>query len=551
MLAAFGRPNSPGIAVRKQLVRAAQLAYAWRVEEAFGFDTRVLDRARASRDARFDGKFFIAVTSTKIYCRPVCKVRDAKRSNIRYYPTAAAAAEAGFRPCLRCRPEAAPGTPAWLGTLGVVRRGLRLIEEGVLDDRSVEEMADRLGIGARHLHRLFVQHLGASPIAVAQTRRLHFAKRLLDETRLPITSVAMAAGFGSIRRFNDVFRKTYRRPPREIRKLRATEVQEADKDEVVLRLAYRPPYDWAQIRGFLAARAIARIEVAQDGGYARTVATPEGGWAIVQVRHVEGEHALELRVTCANATSLLHLSSVARRVFDLTSDPATIDFALEGDRVLAPLVRRRPGLRIPGVWDPFECAVRAIVGQQVSLPAGLTLVGRLVERAGRPIATPVAGLTHLFPAPAELLDADLRGLGLTGGRIAALEGLARAIVDGMVDFSAGADEVTRQLTSIRGIGAWTAQYVALRALGEPDAFPSADLVLRRVAADADTPLSTSALEKRSEAWRPWRAYAAIHLWTAAHDRRHKNRNKLVSRTAASPNTERQRSRPGGLAALRG
>jgi AraC family transcriptional regulator of adaptative response / DNA-3-methyladenine glycosylase II len=551
MLAAFGRANASDISVRKQLVRAARPAYACGVEENFGFDTRVLDRARASRDARFDGKFFIAVTSTRIYCRPVCKVRDAKRSNIRYYPTAAAAAEAGFRPCLRCRPEAAPGTPAWLGTLGVVRRGLRLIEDGILDERSVEEMADRLGIGARHLHRLFVQHVGASPIAVAQTRRLHFAKRLLDETRLPITSIAMAAGFGSIRRFNDVFRKTYRRPPREIRKLRAAEVPEADKDEVVLRLAYRPPYDWKQIRNFLAARAIPRIEVAHAEGYARTVATPEGAWAIVQVRHVEGEHALELRVTCANATSLLQLSSVARRVFDLASDPATIDLAFADDPVLAPLVSRRPGLRIPGVWDPFECAVRAIVGQQVSLPAGLTLVGRLVERAGRPIATPVAGLTHLFPTPSAVLAADLSGLGLTGGRIDALRGLATTIVEGALNFSGAAEDVVRQLTSIRGIGVWTAQYVALRALGEPDAFPSADLVLRRVAADTDKALSASALEKRSDAWRPWRAYAAIHLWAAAHDRAQKRKRVTATRTARRPQTDRPRTRPVAVASLRG
>jgi AraC family transcriptional regulator of adaptative response / DNA-3-methyladenine glycosylase II len=513
------------------------------VEKIFGFDTRVLDRARASRDARFDGKFFIAVTSTRIYCRPVCKVRDAKRSNIRYYPTAAAAAEAGFRPCLRCRPEAAPGTPAWLGTLGVVRRGLRLIEEGVLDERSVAEMAERLGIGARHLHRLFVQHLGASPIAVAQTRRLHFAKRLLDETRLPITSIAMAAGFSSIRRFNDVFRKTYRRPPREIRKLRSAELREAGGEEVVLRLSYRPPYDWSHLLHFLAARAITRIEVADNERYARTVATPGGGWAIIQVRNIDAEHALEFRVSCADATSLLHLSSVARRVFDLASDPATIGLAFENDPVLAPLVRRRPGLRIPGVWDPFECAVRAIVGQQVSFRAGITLVSRVVERAGRAISTPIDGLTHLFPSPVALMSANLGGLGLTGGRIDAIKKLASAVVEGKVDFSVTAEDVIGQLTSIRGIGPWTAQYVALRALGEPDAFPSTDLVLRRVASDTHRTLSPSRLEERSEAWRPWRAYAVIYLWTAA--------LKSGTRLAAAPADTRRRVRPSGIALLRG
>jgi len=489
------------------------------VEKIFGFDVRTLDRARASRDARFDGKFFIAVTSTGIYCRPVCKVRDAKRSNIRYYPTAAAAAEAGFRPCLRCRPEAAPGTPAWLGTLGVVRRGLRLIEEGMLDDRSVEEMAQRLGIGARHLHRLFVQHLGASPIAVAQTRRLHFAKRLLDETRLPITSIAMAAGFGSIRRFNDAFRRTYRRPPRELRKLRSAEVREAGRDEIVLRLAYRPPYDWTDLHRFLATRAIRGMEAVDERSYARTVATPDGGWAIIQVRPIDGEDALEFRVACADASALLHLSAVARRVFDLASDPATIRTALEPDAVLGPLLMRRPGLRIPGVWDPFECAVRAIIGQQVSFAAGLTLLRRVVERAGTPIATPIKGLTHLFPPPVSLMTADLRGLGLTGSRIEAVRRLATVIVEGTLDFGACVEEVVHELTRIRGIGPWTAQYVALRALGEPDAFPSEDLVLRRTASDPGATLTAPALEKRSESWRPWRAYAAIHLWTAAADER--------------------------------
>lgn len=547
MLAVFGRANAFDISVRKQLVHDRLLSYAYAVEEIFGFDTRALDRARASRDARFDGKFFIAVTSTKIYCRPVCKVRDAKRSNIRYYPTAAAAAEAGFRPCLRCRPEAAPGTPAWLGTLGVVRRALRLIEEGVLDDRSVVEMAERLGIGARHLHRLFVQHLGASPIAVAQTRRLHFAKRLLDETGLPITSIAMAAGFRSIRRFNDVFRKTYRRPPREVRKLRSAEGHEAGGDEVVLRLSYRPPYDWARLHHFLAARAIAQIEATDKERYARTVATPGGGWAVIQVRNIDAEHALEFRINCAEATSLLHLSGVARRVFDLASDPVTIGLAFGDDPILAPLVARRPGLRIPGVWDPFECAVRAIVGQQVSLPAGLTLVGRIVERAGRPISTPVNGLTHLFPTPVALMSADLGALGLTGSRIDAIKKLASAVVEGTLDFSAAAEDVVGQLTSIRGIGPWTAEYVALRALGEPDAFPSADLVLRRAASDSDRTLSASALERRSEAWRPWRAYAVIHLWTAALATRQNNAKKRGAWSVVPRGDTRRRIRPSGIA----
>jgi len=335
------------------------------MSEIIGFEARALDRARISRDPRFDGKFFIAVTSTGIYCRPVCPVRSPKRANIRYYPTAAAAAEAGFRPCLRCRPEAAPGTPAWLGTSAVVRRALRLIDEGLLDRSSVDDLSMHLGIGSRHLHRLFVQHIGASPIAVAQTRRLHFAKRLLDDTSLPITEIALAAGFGSLRRFNSAFLETYGRAPRELRKKRAGHAADVG-NEVVLRLAYRPPYDWEQIRDFLAARAVPGVERVDDSGYSRTVATTNAH-AIIHVQPVEHADALELRVRSAASAALFHISSTVRRMFDLSADPSRIAATFASDPLLKPLVKRRPGLRIPGAWDPFECTVRAIVGQQVSV----------------------------------------------------------------------------------------------------------------------------------------------------------------------------------------
>ena len=269
---------------------------------------------------------------------------------------------------------------------------------------------------------------------------------------------------------------------------------------------------------FLAARALPAIEIGDDQSYARTVRMPNGGWAVIQMRPIAGEDALEFRARGADTSALPHLSSVARRIFDLGADPATIVSALQPDAILGPLVKRRPGLWIPGVWDPFECAVRAIVGQQVSLLAGITLVTRLVQRAGQAIATPIEGLTHLFPRPSDVVAADLGGLGLTGGRITALKEVAAAIVDGTLDFSTSTDEVVGQLTRIRGIGPWTAQYVALRALGAPDAFLCSDLVLRRIAAgNSEETLTPSALEKRAEAWRPWRAYAAIHLWAAAVD----------------------------------
>jgi AraC family transcriptional regulator of adaptative response / DNA-3-methyladenine glycosylase II len=354
------------------------------MDAILGLDRRALDRARVSRDPRFDGKFFIAVTSTRIYCRPVCPVPSPKMANVRYYATAAAAAEAGFRPCLRCRPEAAPGTPAWLGTSAIVRRALGLIHDGVLDETSVDALAARVGIGPRHLHRLFVQHVGASPIVVAQTRRLHFAKRLLDETSLPMTEIALAAGFGSLRRFNHAFHTTYRRAPRELRRRRRGDSDAEGGGEVVLRLAFRPPYDWAQVRDFLAARAVTGVERVDARGYARTVAADRGGHAIVCVRPLDAEHAFELSVRGAAPAALFALSSAARRTFDLAADPARIAIALSADALLAPLVERRPGLRIPGAWDPFECAVRAVLGQQVSVAAARTLAARLVARAGRP-----------------------------------------------------------------------------------------------------------------------------------------------------------------------
>jgi AraC family transcriptional regulator of adaptative response / DNA-3-methyladenine glycosylase II len=313
-------------------------------------------------------------------------------------------------------------------------------------------------------------------------------------------------------------------------------------DEVVLRLAYRPPYDWTHLHRFLASRAIPHVERIADRSYARIVATPAGGWAIVQVRPADGENALEFRVSGADPMALLQLSSVARRVFDLAADPATIAAAFAGDSVLAPLVERRPGLRIPGVWDEFECAVRAIVGQQVSFAAGLTLVRRLVERAGQPIPSPIDGLTHVFPAPRAIIAADLGGLGLTANRIGALKALAAAIVDGTLNFGAGVEEVTAKLMQIRGIGAWTAHYVALRALGDPDAFPSGDLVLRKAASASNGTMSASALDRRAETWRPWRAYAAIHLWSAATYGRPMRKGNLASLVNPRIRSQRRRSK---------
>ncbi len=491
----------------------------WRMFELMinnlSLDARALDRARISRDPRFDGKFFIGVKTTGIYCRPICPSRTSNSRNVCYYATAAAAAEAGFRPCLRCRPEAAPGTPAWQGTSAVVRRALRLIDEGFLDGASIDDLANKLGLGSRHLRRLFMQHVGASPISFAQTRRLQFAKRLLDETNLPVTEIALAAGFGSLRRFNTAFRQNYGRAPRELRKnLRAHTATDVE-DEVILRIAFRPPYDWEQVRDFLAAHAIPGVERVDEHGYSRTL-RGDVGPSIICVRPLNGEDALELRVQGAVPAALFQISLAARRVFDTSADPALTTFAFRSDALLGPLVARRPGLRIPGAWDPFECTVCAVLAQDVGIASGRTLAGRIVDRMGQRIKNPGAGLTSLFPTPTALANADLNGLGLPKARVATLQELARSVIKGELDFGESTKCTVTALSKLPGIGPSTAEYVALRALGEPDAFPAHDSDLRQVVGIA-RPLSALELEARAEAWRPWRSYAALHLWSAIAD----------------------------------
>jgi AraC family transcriptional regulator of adaptative response / DNA-3-methyladenine glycosylase II len=482
------------------------------VEAVSGLTRDVLDRARRSRDARFDGRFFIAVRSTRIYCRPICPSRFSNDSNVRYYATAAEAAGAGYRPCLRCRPEAAPGSPAWTGTSAVVQRALRLIQDGALDHASLSSLATRLGIGVRHLSRLFAQHVGASPATVARTRRLHFAKRLLDDTRLPITDIAHAAGFGSIRRFNDAFRETYRKSPRELRKGKRIGIDESEGAEIALRLAYRPPYDWGYMQSFLAANAISGVEVVTADHYSRAAPTPSG-YAVLQIRPVAHAHALEVGIKRAMPAELPALLSSVRRMFDLTADPTRIAAAMHYDRLLQPLLDRRPGLRIPGTWNAFECSVCAIVGQRGSI-AGRGFLKRLVERFGKPIDALGADVHYLFPTAAVLADANLDDLGLSRPRCEALRQLARGVCDKRIRFDATAEEISRMLCELPGVGRWTAGYVELRGLGEPDAFPFGDLLLRRLASTGSKPLTAMALEERVEGWRPFRGYAVFHLWAS-------------------------------------
>jgi AraC family transcriptional regulator of adaptative response / DNA-3-methyladenine glycosylase II len=376
-------------------------------------------------------------------------------------------------------------------------------------------LANRLGIGVRHLSRLFAQHVGASPATVAQTRRLHFAKRLLDDTSLPITDIAHASGFGSIRRFNDVFRETYQRSPRELRKRRRTGCGESSNAQITLRLAYRPPYDWGHLHAFLAMDAIRGAEAVTDSGYARAAQTPSGH-AVLQIRPLADVNALEVRIQGALPAELPPLLSSVRRMFDLTADPGRITAALGNDALLRPLVTRRPGRRIPGTWDPFECSVRAIVAQHGSVQVQTSQLRRLVERFGKPIECVVADIRRLFPTPAVLADANLDELGLSCNRREALRRLARGVCDKVIRFDAPGEAISRMLCELPGVGRWTAGYVELRGLGEPDAFPFGDLLLRRLASSGEKALTPLALEERAECWRPFRGYAVFHLWAADH-----------------------------------
>jgi AraC family transcriptional regulator of adaptative response / DNA-3-methyladenine glycosylase II len=475
-------------------------------------DDAVCYRALLTRDARFDGRFFVAVRTTGIYCRPICPARTPKRENVTFYRCAAAAEAAGFRACRRCHPEASPGTPAWNGTSAVVSRALRLIEDAALDVDHGETFAARLGLGGRQLRRLFQRHLGVSPAEIARVRRAHFAKTLIDGSALPMSEVALGAGFRSIRQFNHAIRRAFGRSPRELRRVRRSPTGEV---QLVLRLAYRPPFDWRSLVDFLRRRATPGVESVEGEIYRRTFESEDVPGTLT-VLPIAGQNRVELHVEISTMTDLMRIVERVKRVFDLNADPATIQAALSGDPRLQRLVNARPGLRVPGAWDGFELAVRAILGQQVSVAAATTLAGRLAKRFGRPLERPVGSLTHLFPTAETLSRGDLQAIGLTNARAETIRGLAVAVVRGRLrlEASLGLDDAVQRLSALPGIGEWTAQYVALRAFGEPDAFPAGDLGLRRALAD-DTGLpSTPLVSRMAESWRPWRSYAAVHLWTS-------------------------------------
>jgi len=479
-------------------------------------------RIISQRDARFDGRLFTGVKTTGIYCRPVCPARTPLSKNVAFYPSAAAAHEAGFRPCLRCRPETAPDLGAWRGASNTVSRALGLIELGALDEADVEALADRLGVGERHLRRLFREHLGASPVAVAQTRRVLLARQLITETKLPLSEIAFASGFGSIRRFNETFLALYGRAAGDLRRSSSPETPiPSAGGRIELLLRYRPPYDWDAMLAYLTLRAIPGVETVQGGVWRRTISLG-GHTGTVAVEPGPGD-ALQATIAFPRLSSLPEIIARLRRVFDLAADPAAIGADLSADPALAPLLGARPGLRLPGAWDGFELAIRAILGQQITVPSAIRLAGKLTAAYGRTLERPVDGLTHLFPEPEAIANEDLAALGLMpGARARALSAVARAVIADPNLFSATRDleEATARLCAIPGVGPWTAQYIALRQMREPDAFPAADVGLMRALEDAEGRRPTAAeLARRAEAWRPWRAYAAQHLWTAGAARR--------------------------------
>ena len=473
-------------------------------------------RAVAAHDARFDGAFFIGVTSTGIYCRPVCRVKTPRRENCRFFAHASQAEGAGFRPCLRCRPELAPQTLAWSAqdaSALLAQHAARLLDSpDAWGDEvpSVAGLAARLGVSDRHLRRVFEAELGVSPMDWLQTRRLLAAKQLLADTRLPVAQVALAAGFASLRRFNAAFAAQYRMSPTALRR----DGSEAKPgDGIAVTLGYRPPYDVREMLQFLQQRGIAGVEQIDQSTHtvARTLRLDDDTRGWIACRFEPEQHRVQVRVAESLAPQLPRVIARVRAWLDLDADPAAIHAVLGADfPALA-------GLRVPGALDGFELAVRAVLGQQVTVAAARTLTTRLVERFGTPLATPIDGLTRLFPTPATLAAAtgdELGQLGLVRQRQAAIHALAQAVSSGHISLHAGADVAATMdaLKALPGIGAWTADYIALRALRWPDAFPSGDVALQKALSPDGQRLTARAAEGRAERWRPWRAYAVIRAW---------------------------------------
>jgi AraC family transcriptional regulator of adaptative response / DNA-3-methyladenine glycosylase II len=466
-----------------------------------------LYRALSARDSRFDGVFFVGVTSTGIYCRPICPARTPRRANCRFFASAHEAEQGRFRPCLRCRPELAPGLAPVDDAQRIAHAVVEHLDDGTVDaTANLDALAERFQLSSRQLRRIVHKELGVAPIQLVLTRRLLLAKQLLTETALPVTEVAFASGFSSLRRFNDAFRRRYAMPPTRLRR-RVGADGGAPASTLTLRLSYRAPYDWAGVLGFLRARQLAGVEWVTDDAYARTVRLgAHTGW--IRITRAKDGAALSLEIAQSLTPALPALLRRVRALFDLEARPDVIARHLRKDRVLAPLVAANPGLRVPGAFDGFEMAVRAILGQQITVKAATTIAGRLTGALGEPIATPHALLTHLSPARVD----DLAALGIPGARCKSLIALAAAHVSGALALDGGArpdlDATLARLVALPGIGPWTAHYIAMRALRWPDAFPRGDVAILGSLGGV-TAVEADAM---SRAWQPWRSYAVLHLW---------------------------------------
>jgi AraC family transcriptional regulator, regulatory protein of adaptative response / DNA-3-methyladenine glycosylase II len=468
-------------------------------------------QAVLTRDARFDGRFFVAVRSTRIYCRPICRVKTPLRKNCTFYTHEAEAEVAGYRPCKRCRPELAPGNSAMEVSSQLARATAACINQDFLADHSLEELATKLEITDRQMRRVFQEEFGVSPIEYWQTQRLLLAKQLLTDSRLPVASVALASGFQSLRRFNVALKERYRMTPTELRKKQAHQPI-AESSEFSFRLGYRPPFDWNYLLGFLSRRAIPQVEAVEDGAYFRTVRISRHSkeyTGFLEVRHQPEERMISVRLSDTLIPVCPMILERIRRVFDLEADPVAIGL------VLGSLAKPRPGLRVPGSFDGFEMSMRAILGQQVSVAGARTLAGRLVACFGARITVPAPSLSYLFPKPDRIAKASLQEitqLGITSQRAKTLIAMAQAISSRDLILEPGnrVEGTLKKLRQIPGIGEWTAQYIAMRSLSWPDAFPHTDLGICKALAETN-PKKILAL---SEKWRPWRAYAALHLWSS-------------------------------------
>jgi AraC family transcriptional regulator of adaptative response / DNA-3-methyladenine glycosylase II len=469
-------------------------------------------RAVQGRDPRFDGWFFTAVTSTGIYCRPSCPATTPRPEHVRFYPTAAAAQEAGFRACKRCIPGAVPGSPAWDLRGDVAGRAMRLIGDGLIEREGVPGLARQLGYSERQVRRHLLADLGAGPLALARAQRAHVARLLLETTDLPVTEVAFGAGFGSLRQFNATIRDVFAASPTALREARRPGAG-VPGGRIVLRLARRAPFAWPELLEFLAARAVPGVEAVDGATYRRTLHLPHGP-AIVELADDGG--AVRCALALADPRDLGPAVARCRRLLDLDSDPCAVAATLGEDPLIADLVLAVPGRRSPGAVDGTELAIRAVLGQGTTVAAARTIASRLVAAHGRPLAEPRDGLTHLFPAASDLAALDPATLPGPPARRAALHGLATALAAGDLALDAGADRAaaTRRLRAITGIGPWTAGYVAMRALGDPDAFVPGDVALRHAVVRRGGPAAARALAAHAERWRPWRAYAVHHLWAS-------------------------------------